>query len=268
VSRRRSDSNFRGVLVDVLLDPFGSRWDDVHAAAADAERAGFDGVWLYDHLAGSVHGASGVLECWTTLTAIAATVPRLSIGPMVLNVANRDPGTLAVMAATLQEVTGGRLLLGLGAGGGRDTPYAAEQRALGRPVPSDPVRRRAVEEAVGRLRSVWSGAVGPVTGFLRPEPRPPFVIGGFGPKMAELAGRVGDGINTPAGPQLPELLRTAREAHRRSGRDPEAFLVTVSGRPSPRERERLADLGAHRLVVYVPAPYHRGLAQAGDALNG
>jgi alkanesulfonate monooxygenase SsuD/methylene tetrahydromethanopterin reductase-like flavin-dependent oxidoreductase (luciferase family) len=256
------------VLVDVLLDPFGSRWDEVHAAAVAAERAGFDGVWVYDHLAGSVHGAPRVLECWTTLTAIAASVPRLSIGPMVLNVANRDPGTLAVMAATLQEVSGGRLLLGLGAGGGMDTPYAAEQRALGRAVPGDPVRRRTVEEAVGRLRSVWSGAVGPVTGFLRPVPPPPVVIGGFGPKMAELAGRVGDGINTPAGPQLPELLRIAREAHRRSGRDPETFVVTVSGRPSRDQGRRLAELGAHRLVVYVPAPYSRGLAQAGETLEG
>jgi alkanesulfonate monooxygenase SsuD/methylene tetrahydromethanopterin reductase-like flavin-dependent oxidoreductase (luciferase family) len=254
------------VLVDVLLDPFGCRWDEVHAAAITAEHAGFDGVWLYDHLAGSVHGASRVLECWTTLTAIAATVPRLSIGPMVLNVANRDPGTLAVMAATLQEVSGGRLLLGLGAGGGRETPYAAEQLALGRAVPSAPARRRAVEEAVGRVRSVWSGAVGPATGFLRPEPTPPIIIGGFGPKMAELAGRVADGINTPAGPQLPELIRTAVEARRRSGRDPETFVVTVSGRPSRQERQRLTDLGAHRLVVYVPAPFSRGLAQAGEAL--
>jgi alkanesulfonate monooxygenase SsuD/methylene tetrahydromethanopterin reductase-like flavin-dependent oxidoreductase (luciferase family) len=255
------------VLVDVLLDPFGSTWAEVRAAAITAERAGFDGVWLYDHLAGSVHGARRVLECWTTLTAIAATVPRISVGPMVLNVANRDPGTLAVMAATLQEVSGGRLLLGLGAGGGRDTPYAAEQLALGRAVPGAPVRRRAVEEAVGRVRSVWSGAVGPATGFLRPEPPPPIIIGGFGPKMAELAGRVGDGINTPAGPQLPELLRIARDAHRRSGRDPDAFVVTVSGRPSRPERQRLADLGADRLVVYVPAPFSRGLAQAGEAFG-
>src|SRR5215213_288754 len=110
-----------------------------------AEEAGFDGVWLYDHLAGSVHGASRVVECWTTLTAIAAVVPRISIGPLVLNIANRDAGTLAVMAATLQEVSGGRLLLGLGAGGGRDTPYAAEQLALDRAVPGDRLRRRWVE---------------------------------------------------------------------------------------------------------------------------
>ena len=105
--------------VDVLFDPFGGRWDDLHAAAVEAEAAGFDGVWVYDHLAGSVHRAPHVLECWTVLTAIAATVPRLRVGSLVLNVANRRPGTLAVAAATLQEVSGGRLLLGLGAGGGQ-----------------------------------------------------------------------------------------------------------------------------------------------------
>src|SRR4029078_2528158 len=102
---------------------------------------GFDGVWLYDHLAGSVHGAPHVLECWTVLTAVAASVPRLTVGSLVLTVATRDPGTLAVMAATLQEVSGGRLLLGIGAGGGVGTPYASEQLALGRPVLGDVARR-------------------------------------------------------------------------------------------------------------------------------
>ena len=148
------------MLIDVLFDPFDARWSDVRDGALAAEQAGFDGLWLYDHLAGSVHGANRVLECWTTLTAIAATVPRIAIGPLVLNVANRDPGTLAVMAATLQEVSDGRLLLGIGAGGGHDTPYAAEQEALGRKVPGAKARRRSVEEAIARLRGVWTGKFG------------------------------------------------------------------------------------------------------------
>src|SRR5262249_43177734 len=159
------------------------------------------------------HGARGVLECWTTLTAIAAVVPRITIGPMVLNVANRDAGTLAVMASTLQDVSGGRLLLGIGAGGGTGTPYAAEQRALGRAVPGDVRRRAAVEAAIVQLRAVWTGATGGAGGFLRPDPPPPIVVGGFGPRMAELAGRVGDGVNVPAGARLPDLLRAARDAH-------------------------------------------------------
>jgi hypothetical protein len=135
--------------VDLLFDPFGGRWEDLRDAAVLAEGAGLDGLWLYDHLAGSVHGAEHVLECWTVLSAVTAAVPRLMVGSLVLNVANRDAGTLAVMAATLQEVSGGRLLLGVGAGGGVDTPYAAEQVALGREVPGDAVRRSTVRRPSG-----------------------------------------------------------------------------------------------------------------------
>src|SRR4051812_4327341 len=176
------------VEIDLLFDPFGVRVDDVLRGATAAEQAGFAGVWLYDHLAGSVHGRDRVLECWTTLTAIAATVPRIMVGPLVLNVANRPAGTLAVMAAPLQELSGGRLLLGIGAGGGRDTPYAVEQEALGRDVSGDARRRAEVADQVATLRAVWRGHSGGADGFLRPEPVPPIVVGGFGPKMAALAG--------------------------------------------------------------------------------
>jgi alkanesulfonate monooxygenase SsuD/methylene tetrahydromethanopterin reductase-like flavin-dependent oxidoreductase (luciferase family) len=254
------------MLIDVLFDPFDAHWGDVLSGAAAAEEAGFDGLWLYDHLAGSVHDASRVLECWTTLTAIAATVPRLAIGPLVLNVANRDPGTLAVMAATLQEVSGGRLLLGIGAGGGRDTPYAEEQEAFGRAVPGAAARRRSVEQAITRLRAVWTGTFGGAGGFLRPEPNPPVVVGGFGPKMAALAGRLGDGMNVPAGPRLGSLMEIAREAHAQVGRDPATFLVTTSAQPSRRERERLSDLGVDRAIVFVRSPFRDGVARAHDAL--
>lgn len=241
--------------LDLLFDPFGATWRQVREGALAAEGEGFDGVWLYDHLAGSVHRQSRVLECWTTLTAIAATVPSISVGSMVLNVANRDPGTLAVMAATLQEVSGGRLLLGLGAGGGRSTPYAAEQQALGRPVLGDAARRATVESAVTTLRSVWSGTVRGVGGFLRPDPPPPIIIGGFGPRMATLAGQIADGINLPGGPGLVPLLDEAKGACDRSGRDWSSFLITVSSDLSPSDRERLETLGVHRAVAFIGPPF-------------
>jgi alkanesulfonate monooxygenase SsuD/methylene tetrahydromethanopterin reductase-like flavin-dependent oxidoreductase (luciferase family) len=248
------------VFVDVLFDPFGATWNELRDGAVAAGEAGVDGIWLYDHLAGSVHGAGRVVECWTALTAIAAVVPRVMVGPLVLNVANRHPGTLAVMAATLQEVSGGRLLLGMGAGGGRETPYAAEQIALGRPVAADGGRRQAVEQAVGVLRSVWSGATGGASGFLQPQPPPPVIVGGFGPKMAELAGRVGDGINAPGGPGLERLLAIARDAHARSGRDSGAFVATASARGTERERDRLGELGVQRMIVGLRPPYVDGVA--------
>jgi alkanesulfonate monooxygenase SsuD/methylene tetrahydromethanopterin reductase-like flavin-dependent oxidoreductase (luciferase family) len=238
--------------VDLLFDPFGGRCEDLRDAAVLAENAGFDGLWLYDHLAGSVHRAPHVLECWTVLSALAATVPQLTVGSLVLNVANRDAGTLAVMAATLQEVSGGRLLLGVGAGGGTGTPYVAEQVALGRTVGGDAARRAAVESAITTLRQVWSGTAGGVDGFLRPSPPPPVIVGGFGPKMAALAGRVGDGINVPSGPSLPRLLDVAREARAAAGRDPETLLVTTSGSPTD---DALAHLGVHRVITMVRPPY-------------
>jgi alkanesulfonate monooxygenase SsuD/methylene tetrahydromethanopterin reductase-like flavin-dependent oxidoreductase (luciferase family) len=241
--------------IDLLFDPFAATWGDVREGAKVAAGEGFDGVWLYDHLAGSVHGQARVLECWTTLSALAVAVPGITLGPMVLNVANRDHATLAVMAATLQEVGGGRLLLGLGAGGGRGTPYASEQYALGRTVPSDAARRAAVEAAVATMRSVWSGTVRGVGGFLRPDPPPPVILGGFGPKMAELAGRVADGVNLPAGPQLTRLLEVVRAARAASGRDPSAFVVTASTSLSTRALGRLEELGVDRAVAFVQAPF-------------
>jgi alkanesulfonate monooxygenase SsuD/methylene tetrahydromethanopterin reductase-like flavin-dependent oxidoreductase (luciferase family) len=257
--------------VDVLLDPFGARWPQVRDAALAAEAGGYDGIWTWDHLAGQAHDSDRVLECWTVLSALAAVVPRVALGPMVLNVANRHPGVLAAMAATLQEVSGGRLLLGIGAGGGRNVPYPAEQRALGIDVPADPVRRAQVREAIGVLRQLWTGRAEPfagahftlaeATGFIRPEPPPPIIVGAFGPKMAQVAGACGDGLNTHAShPRRDELIAVAREAHAAGGRESERFVVTLSAPCTPPwlDRDRHAELrasGVHRLVLVVPAPF-------------
>jgi alkanesulfonate monooxygenase SsuD/methylene tetrahydromethanopterin reductase-like flavin-dependent oxidoreductase (luciferase family) len=259
------------VKTDVLIDPFGARWQDVLDVASTAADGGFQGVWTWDHLSGVVHGAPHVLECWTTLTAIAASVPNVVVGPLVLNVGSRHPGVLAQMAATLQDVSGGRLVLGVGAGGGANTPYVAEQRALGMPQLADPVRRRQVEEVVGVLRQAWTGTIEPTTtehlaldggsGFLQPDPPPPIVIAGFGPKMAEVAGRVGDGFNAPASsPRLEALCEIARAAHAAAGGDVDRYLVTAFAPLARRwceagsdDRERLESLGVHRLVLTVDA---------------
>src|SRR4029077_7273992 len=152
---------------DLLLIPMSARYRDMRAAAIAAEEAGFDGLWTWDPLRDpDGESGPGVPEAWTTLTALAEATRRIALGPLVLNVANRHPGLLANMAATLQAVSGGRLLLGIGAGGSQRTPYAAEQRAIGQSVERDEVRARKVVEAVGLMRRLWSGHAG----FLRPEP--------------------------------------------------------------------------------------------------
>ncbi|MEA3215513.1 MAG: hypothetical protein QOJ19_1669 [Acidimicrobiia bacterium] len=258
--------------LDLLLDPFGTSWEDIRRCAGDAEEAGIDGLWTWDHLAGSVHGEDRVLESWTILSALAAVTSRVTLGPLVLNVASRRPGVLGTMAATLQEVSGGRLLLGIGAGGGADTPYGAEHRFLGMDSPRDVQRRKQVREAVGTVREVWSGTSGGAHGFLRPRPAPPIIVGGFGPKMAQLAGEVGDGFNTTSSlPGLGELAEIARQAHVASGRGGEHFLMTAFGGLDPRRfadgsagGRRLEQAGVGRYIAVVSAPYP-SLAQLREA---
>src|SRR5256712_9267116 len=202
---------------DLLLIPMSARYRDMRAAAVAAEEAGFDGLWTWDHLRDpDADSGPGVPEAWTVLTALAEATRRISLGPLVLNVANRHPGVLANMAATLQAVSGGRLLLGLGAGGNRGTPYAAEQSAIGRSVERDKVRADRVVEAIGLIRRLWSGEAG----FLQPEPPPPIIVGGFGPRMAGIAGRSGGGFHTPGVPPPPRgLLRRPRAGDTAAGSD-------------------------------------------------
>lgn len=268
--------------------PMGATFPEMRDAALAAEAAGFGGIWTWDHLRpDSMARAAPPPEAWTTLTAIAALVPRIVVGPLVLNVANRHPGLLANMAATLQQVSGGRLILGIGAGGNMRTPYAREQLALGREVPSDRVRAEQVAEAIQVMRRLWAGdssnfegrhfRLARPSGFLPGEPPPPVIVGGFGPRMAEIAGRFGDGFNTQAShPRLAELVEIARQAHASSGRDPANLLVTVFAglterwlRPGSPDREALLALGVSRLILLVDTPYSlHDIASAGRMLRG
>src|SRR5262247_3622143 len=244
---------------DLLLIPMSARWSEMRAAALAAEEAGFDGLWTWDHLRDPDREDVGVPEAMTVLTALAEVTRRIALGPLVLNVANRHPGVLANMAATLQAVSGGRLLLGVGAGGSRRTPYAAEQQAIGQTVERDETRARRVSEAIELMRRLWSGHAG----FLKPEPPPPIIVGGFGPRMAAIAGRHGDGFNTQAAhPRLAELIRIARDAHAEAGRDPDRFIVTVFAgmRDSAVTRDSamragLERLGVARLIVLMEPPF-------------
>jgi alkanesulfonate monooxygenase SsuD/methylene tetrahydromethanopterin reductase-like flavin-dependent oxidoreductase (luciferase family) len=93
-------------------------WDDVRRIAETAEGSGLDSVWIADHLLaampdGTVHGMQ---DAWTLLSAVAAVTSRVELGPLVLCSSFRHPAVVAKMAATLDAVSDGRLVLGLGAG--------------------------------------------------------------------------------------------------------------------------------------------------------
>src|SRR5262245_3790353 len=258
---------------DLLLIPVSARWADMRAAALAAEAAGFDGLWTWDHLRDPDRAQGpGVPEAWTVLTALAEVTRRVALRPLVLNVANRQPGVLANMAATLQAVSGGRLLLGIGAGGHRRTPYAAEQDALGQPVERDAWRAERVVDAIAAIRRFWTGEAG----FLRAEPPPPLIVGGFGPRMAAIAGRHGDGFNTQAmHPELGELIRRARAERAAPGREPAGLLMTAFAgldrawlRADSPARQRLARAGVARLILLVSPPFDAGEIRAAGRLLG
>jgi alkanesulfonate monooxygenase SsuD/methylene tetrahydromethanopterin reductase-like flavin-dependent oxidoreductase (luciferase family) len=276
------------VKTDILLVPMSARWADLRAAALAAEDAGFDGLWTWDHLRDPESDSDvGVPEAMTLLAALAEATRRMALGPLVLNVANRHPGLLANMAATVQQISGGRVLLGLGAGGHRRLPYAAEQHMVGLGVEPDAVRAARVAEAAQVLRRLWAGDTSSFagtyyrlerpSGYLRADPPPPIIVGGFGPRMAAIAGRHGDGFNTQARhPRLAELIRVARAEHAAVGRDPARFHVTVFAGLEPRwlrgdsaERAALTGLGVTRLILLVSPPFDADeIRAAGRLLAG
>jgi alkanesulfonate monooxygenase SsuD/methylene tetrahydromethanopterin reductase-like flavin-dependent oxidoreductase (luciferase family) len=170
-------------------------------SAKRLEEAGYAGVWAWDHFMGRGDKTVPVVESWTILAATAGATSRITVAPFVINVMNRHPAVLARMASTLQIVSGGRLILGIGIGGHPD-----EHAALGIPFPEAPERVARLEEAVAVLRALWTG--GPVTrpspfypldeAYSRPipDPVPRILVGGETVAGARLAGRIGDGWST------------------------------------------------------------------------
>jgi alkanesulfonate monooxygenase SsuD/methylene tetrahydromethanopterin reductase-like flavin-dependent oxidoreductase (luciferase family) len=103
------------------------RWPELLEMARQVEAVGYDAVWIGDHLLyrwPGVAEARGPWECWTMLAAIAATTSRINLGPLVASTSFHAPAMLAKQAASVDEISGGRLILGLGAGW-NETEYSA-----------------------------------------------------------------------------------------------------------------------------------------------
>jgi probable F420-dependent oxidoreductase len=211
-------------------------YQETREVAQRAEEAGFDSLWLYDHMLyrSDDQPTIGIWECWTFLSALAEATQRVELGTLVVCNSFRNPALLAKMAITLDEVSGGRLILGLGAGWNKP-----EYEAFGWPYDH---RVSRFEEALQIIRPlIKQGQVNFDGKYyqahdceIRPSgPRkdgPPLMIGSFGKRMLNLTARYADlwntgylgTVDTLAQPRE-ELLAACQEA----GRDPATLGVTA-----------------------------------------
>ncbi len=212
------------------------RYREIRDMARQAEGAGFDSVWLYDHLLyrSEARGTFGIWEYWTMLAALAEATEHVELGTLVICNSFRNPALLAKMAVTLDEVSNGRFILGLGAGWNQP-----EYEAFG--IPFDH-RVDRFEEALQIIRPLlkegWVDFEGTYYQAkdcqITPRgPRadgPPLMVGSFGPRMMRLSAQYADIWNT-AYLHCPDSLHEPRArleaACAEVGRDPATLDVTA-----------------------------------------
>jgi alkanesulfonate monooxygenase SsuD/methylene tetrahydromethanopterin reductase-like flavin-dependent oxidoreductase (luciferase family) len=209
----------------------------------------YDSAWCIDHLQGDV------LEGWTTLTYLAALHPGLRWGHTVLAQSFRNPALVAKMGATLQFLSGGRFVLGIGAGGQR-----AEHRAYGYDFPPGRTRVEALDEALHIIKALWTEERSTFAGAHyrveaaecapKPDPLPPIMVGAFRPLMLRLAARHADwwNVSSTGIAAYRAYVREFERACDEVGRDPVAVRRTWSGGClcAPTEAD-IANFAAERL---------------------
>jgi F420-dependent oxidoreductase-like protein len=220
----------------------GNPWPAVEQAARAIDEGGYDSLWLYDHLLYE-GGYSGhpfpepVMECFTTLGAIAAITRRVRLGQLVLGVPYRNPALTAKMATTLDMISQGRSILGLGAGWHR-----REYEAYGYGAFEEvPVRMKRLEEAIRVVLALWTERPASFAGkFYRLEdvkekpdpvqkPHPPIMIGGSGEKVTlRLVAQYAQFCNVGGDPETAgRRFEVLREHCERLGRPYDAITKSI-----------------------------------------
>jgi probable F420-dependent oxidoreductase len=211
-------------------------YETIRAIVRQAETDGFDSIWLPDHLTYRNPGepTRGVWECWTMLAALAEATQRLEIGTLVLCNSFRHPAILAKMATAIDEVSAGRLILGIGAGWNEP-----EYQAFGLPFDH---RVDRFEEALQILKPLLrEGHVDFEGQYYQArncddlprgsrEAGPPLLVGGEGPRMLKLTAQYADLWNTGymgAPSTMTEKLAKIEAACREVGRDPATLGITA-----------------------------------------
>ncbi|HEY3081813.1 MAG TPA: TIGR03560 family F420-dependent LLM class oxidoreductase [Chloroflexota bacterium] len=251
--------------LQIYQDPEAENlWDDVLAKARAAEESGFDSVWLWDHLMfDRTWGESDwgpTLECFTGLAALAAATERVKIGHLVAGVPFRNPTLVAKMATSLDVISHGRAILGLGAAW-----MEREFEGYGYPFEDVPTRMKRLEEAIRVILTMWRERPATFEGrFYRADralndppplqkPHPPLLIGGNGEKVTlRLVAQYGQMCNVDGEPEVVgQRFEVLREHCRRLGRDPAEITFSsygwaIVGRDEAEAAAKLERLGERR----------------------
>lgn len=236
-------------------------FDELMALCHHAEATGWDGVWIADHLmAGREPLDLPVVECWTTVGAVAAQVPRVRIGTLVSGNTFRHPGVLAKMAATVDEISGGRLVLGLGAGWQQN-----EHEAFGIELPAPRERLERLDEACQVVKRLLSEDRASFDGryYTLSEavvaPRPvrgtvPLLVGVKGEQRAlRVAARHADEWNLWADPEAFAHKSSVLDRHcEEVGRDPAAIERSAQALLYPEDEEGVPE-SARAMRRFLPS---------------
>jgi probable F420-dependent oxidoreductase len=271
----------------------------IRGYARRAEELGFDSIWVFDHLLfrwPEDPDTHGIWECWTVLTALAEATSRVELGTIVLCLPFRNPALLAKMAVTLDEVSGGRLILGLGAGWhqpefdafGYPFDHLASRFEEGLKIIA-PLLREGQVDFSGEYYAAPNCAIVP----RGPRPSgPPIMVASFGPRMLRLTAEHADMWNTAwfgTVDKVAERRAGLEAACAEVGRDPATVQVTVgatvffpeegqeagppekvlSGSPEQiaRELRRYDEAGVSHLICGVSPRTEAALEQLGAAVR-
>jgi probable F420-dependent oxidoreductase len=213
-------------------------WSEIRQIAVTAEDCGFDSIWVGDHLLfrDDITGSRGPWEAWSMLAALAEATETVNLGPLVAATSFHAPAMIAKKAATIDEISGGRLILGLGAGWNK-----AEYEAFGFPYDH---RVSRFEEALTIIHTLIRDGFVDFDGVyynlremeLLPRPRPgiPLMVGSNGPRMLRIAAPFMDMWNTwhvwfdnrPG--EIGALIEELEDACREVGRDPSEIAKTAA----------------------------------------
>jgi F420-dependent oxidoreductase-like protein len=221
----------------------GASYATLRRVAKATEDLGFDAFFRSDHYLkmGGGSGQPGPSDAWATLAALAVETSRIRLGTLVTSATFRYPGPLAIAVAGIDEMSGGRVELGIGAGW-----YEAEHAAYGIPFPSTRERFDRLEEQLAIITGLWQTPAGEKfsyegthyqvadsPGLPKPvqRPRPPVIIGGHGPRRTPaLAAKYADEFNIAFSKpgEVAAQFGRVREACAAAGRDPGSLVYSAA----------------------------------------